>query len=307
MINRYTLLNGVPQPSNSFNAEIIMMVKPTVAEVNHICQVADIDPLTFSFRTSAVEVSRYHSVESKLLNDPSILVVYDFISEPPKIEDQLSPVIIVFDNQKVIISTETNSTFDKLTQSAKITSLTDLIVKYTTLCQENLLNALSNYKQDLDYLDHAARTTMNTKNLRRLTDLTREIIFFEHTMNDQSQTIHSFLKSADLKEISQDALTCLTIQQRRLNKAIHIYKDLLTSISGLFTSMMDSNLNNLMKFLDSAGLVLAAAALITGFMGMNVGGLPWKDNHAGFWLTLLVASIVSILIATYLKRKQYNK
>ena len=38
--------------------------------------------------------------------------------------------------------------------------------------------------------------------------------------------------------------------------------------------MMDSNLNNLMKFLDSSGLVIAVAALVTGFMGMNVGGLP---------------------------------
>lgn len=148
---------------------------------------------------------------------------------------------------------------------------------------------------------------MKTENLRRLTDLTREIVFFEHTMTDQSQTIRSFLKSANLKEISHDALTSLNIQQRRLNKAIHIYKDLPTSISSLFTSMMDSNLNNLMKFLDSAGLVLAAAALISGFMGMNVGGLPWKENHGGFWLTLLVAAVVSLLIAAYLKRKQYNK
>lgn len=71
--------------------------------------------------------------------------------------------------------------------------------------------------------------------------------------------------------------------------------------------MMDSNLNNLMKFLDSAGLVIAVAALVTGFMGMNVGGLPWKNDLYRFWITLGIASILSLLIAYLLHRKQYLK
>lgn len=71
--------------------------------------------------------------------------------------------------------------------------------------------------------------------------------------------------------------------------------------------MMDSNLNNLMKFLDSAGIVIAAAALISGFMGMNVGGLPWKGAGYGFSMTLGITAIVTIAVALYLRKKKYLK
>ena len=40
--------------------------------------------------------------------------------------------------------------------------------------------------------------------------------------------------------------------------------------------MMDSHLNHLMKYLDSAALVIAVPALISGIWGMNVGGLTGK-------------------------------
>ena len=46
--------------------------------------------------------------------------------------------------------------------------------------------------------------------------------------------------------------------------------------------MMDSHLNHLMKYLDSAALVIAVSALISGIWGMNVGGLTGKEYKNGF-------------------------
>ncbi|WGO85257.1 MAG: Hypothetical protein LKU_00064 [Lactobacillus kefiranofaciens] len=37
-----------------------------------------------------------------------------------------------------------------------------------------------------------------------------------------------------------------------------------------------------MKYLDSAALVIAVPALISGIWGMNVGGLPGKEDKNGF-------------------------
>lgn len=87
---------------------------------------------------------------------------------------------------------------------------------------------------------------------------------------------------------------------------IHVYRDLLESISGLFTAMMDNNLNHLMKYLDSAALVIAIPALISGLYGMNVGGLPWKSSQYGFWLVLGLATVLTIMVAIMLKRKRYS-
>lgn len=58
--------------------------------------------------------------------------------------------------------------------------------------------------------------------------------------------------------------------------------------------MMDSHLNHLMKYLDSAALVIAVSALISGIWGMNVGGLTGKEDKNGFWILMIVASVLTI-------------
>lgn len=40
--------------------------------------------------------------------------------------------------------------------------------------------------------------------------------------------------------------------------------------------MMDNNLNHIMKYLDSAALIISVPALFAGIWGMNTGGLPGK-------------------------------
>lgn len=60
---------------------------------------------------------------------------------------------------------------------------------------------------------------------------------------------------------------------------IHVYTDLLNSISGLFTAMMDSHLNHLMKYLDSVALILAIPTLISGIWGHECWRLAWQNQQ----------------------------
>lgn len=70
--------------------------------------------------------------------------------------------------------------------------------------------------------------------------------------------------------------------------------------------MMDSHLNHLMKFLDSAALIISIPALISGLWGMNVGGIPGKSSSLGFSFIVVFASILTIIFNILLKFKKYN-
>lgn len=87
---------------------------------------------------------------------------------------------------------------------------------------------------------------------------------------------------------------------------IHVYTDLLNSISGLFTAMMDSHLNHLVKYLNSVALIIAIPTLISGIWGMNIVGLPDRTNKNGFWIIITIAAILTIIWAIILKKKKYN-
>lgn len=308
MLNKYSISSSGPRETTMTlkNSSLVVLTKPTDQEIQDVCQTFDLNKFTFQYRSSPEEVSRFHQTTSNILNTPFLLVIYDFITSFNHIENQLAPSVIVFDDAHLIICTDSGEICQKIIKR-DYSDLNTILFNYLLECQHKIMQTLINYKKQLDELDNAARQGFSNKRLRELTTLTRKLVFFEHTMDDQASTIKAFVNSKFCRQISKEDCQELAVQQWRLTKTIHIFRDLLESISSLFTAMMDSNLNSLMKFLDSAGLVIAVAALVTGFMGMNVGGLPWKDDLYGFWLILGVASISSLLVAYILRRKQYIK
>lgn len=309
MLKSYWLTNNQLVPASPLNAaNIILTASPTAAEQKLICTTLDLEPLTFAFCNSPEEVSRFQAIKSTVLPDATLLVLYDFIKHYQTIERQLAPAIIIFNKSRLLICTEdVASCFKELNRlSAITTSLVDFVCHCISHWQNHLLTALLSYKTLIDRLDTTARKTIENHELRMLTTLTRKLVLFEHTMNDQNETLAAFLTSSKLKLVNQDTILNIKIKQRRLTKTIHIYRDLLASISSLFTAMMDNHLNHLMKYLDSAGLIIAVIALVTGFMGMNVGGMPWKTSASGFILTCTIAVILAVITAIYLKHKKYT-
>ena len=88
---------------------------------------------------------------------------------------------------------------------------------------------------------------------------------------------------------------------------VRLYRDLLENVGGLFSDMMSNNLNHLMKFLDSAALVVSVPAMIAGIWGMNTGGLPGEKSNIGIMAVSAGAMFLAILTAIYLRNKKYSK
>lgn len=165
---------------------------------------------------------------------------------------------------------------------------------------DHINQKLNAVKRKIDYLDSVARETTKTKELKKVTDLTRELVYLKHTLDDQTESLRSFGEYLKKNQLASSAdIASLMTKQAQLTKMIHVYTDLLNSISGLFTAMMDSHLNHLIKYLNSV-------ALISGIWGMNIGGLPGRTNMNGFWIIIKIAAILTIIWAIILKKKKYN-
>ena len=124
-------------------------------------------------------------------------------------------------------------------------------------------------------------------------------------MSDQDETLRAFFDYCKNSNASDALLDQVRVEQRRLNKMIDVYEDLLNSVSGLFGSMMDSHLNHLMKYLDTVALIISIPALIGGLWGMNVGGIPGKTSSWGFFSVLVLCLICVIASSLYLRKKKY--
>ena len=172
---------------------------------------------------------------------------------------------------------------------------------------DHINQKLNAVKRKIDYLDSVARETTKTKELKKVTDLTRELVYLKHTLDDQTESLRSFGEYLKKNQLASSAdIASLMTKQVQLTKMIHVYTDLLNSISGLFTAMMDSHLNHLVKYLNSVALIIAIPTLISGIWGMNIGGLPDRTNKNGFWIIITIAAILTIIWAIILKKKKYN-
>ena len=87
------------------------------------------------------------------------------------------------------------------------------------------MDVLVSYKKQIDDLDSAARRGFSNTRLRELTTLTRKLVFLEHTMVDQTSTIEALVKSDFCQNVPQDICQNLTVEQQRLTKDIHIFRD----------------------------------------------------------------------------------
>jgi magnesium transporter len=91
----------------------------------------------------------------------------------------------------------------------------------------------------------------------------------------------------------------------RITDSIDTYRDLLSSALDAFLSLQSNRLNQIVKLLTVASIVLMCDGLIAGIYGMNFEFMPelhWKYGYP-FALGLMV--VVSVAVVLYLRRRKW--
>jgi zinc transporter len=60
--------------------------------------------------------------------------------------------------------------------------------------------------------------------------------------------------------------------------------------------------NRLLYILSVMTAVLLPMTIISGLFGMNVGGLPFLDNWAGFWIVTSIAGVIAAAVFFFVSR-----
>ena len=104
MIQAFALHAGQLRSVNGHreSANVFIMSSPKKVELQRLCQQFDLDPVIFNECNSAEEVSRFHVVTSTILEQLQLLVVFDFNIHYSEITDQLTPTILLFNNDYLL-------------------------------------------------------------------------------------------------------------------------------------------------------------------------------------------------------------
>lgn len=295
--------NGVQNNTNKGNW--IAVSNPTNDEKERLCDTYDLPQNFFSLGKNYSNVSFF---KKYLAEDEKPLCLMLFINirsidEP----ESLSSTITVFLTSDILITVSEKALIDEVLDNfeAEISSKAGLILHIIQVINEHYLIFLRKQRKTIEEISQGTSHGSNKNILEKTTDTEKNLVYIDNLLKEQHKTINQLLDSS-LVSSDRDLAIEIELQTKQATTSVQIYREMLSSISGLIDSMMDNRLNQLMKFLNTASLLLALPTLIFSLWGINTGGLLWRDSEIGSFMVVLLALIVSIISGIYLFKKDYD-
>ena len=119
-----------------------------------------------------------------------------------------------------------------------------------------------------------------------------------------NETLLAKLKfKLQVDELDADLIEDVNIEMSQARETTSIYSDILESTMDTYSSIINNNMNTVMRTLTSVSIIMMLPTLISSFFGMNlINGL--EDSHWGFATALLISVVISALSWLILRHKR---
>ncbi len=309
MIRYYKTIDNKLEKLNSFeNGCWINLVEPNQSEINDIVTLLNIDAESVKAALDEEERSRID------VEDNHTLILIDIpVDESDSNSSHYSTIplgIIIVNN--VIVTVCTAQT--KILNDFIVGHIKDFYTYKKTRFILQILHKNASYY--LYYLRRINRMTtiiekevsksMKNKELMQLLELEKSLVYFSTSLKAIELVLNKMVRTTSIKKYpdDEDLLEDVIIENKQALEMATIYGDILSRIMDAFSAIISNNQNNVMQFLTSVTLIFSIPTIISGFFGMNVGGIPYGNDANGFWLVMLITTLICLLITFFMSRNK---
>lgn len=163
-----------------------------------------------------------------------------------------------------------------------------------------------------DSIETKLRNSTKNKEVLELMDINKALIYFSTALNANNGVLTKLIKNQTYTKFESD-FDLIEDTQVEMSQAIEmcsISRNVLTSMMDSFASIINNNLNVVMKMLAIVTIVLSIPTLIASFYGMNFSNIPLQDNPYGFWIMVGVSialSIIGAILLIYLSKNRKQR
>jgi magnesium transporter len=171
--------------------------------------------------------------------------------------------------------------------------------------KRNQASLMMLYQVTIAYL---AKLQNNLKNeeLYALMGIQRGLVYFMMSIKTDRNVLDQLRRNnpLSLDEDDQDLLDDIIIENQQGSEMAAISNSILNETSDTYSSIINNNMNGVMKFLTSYSIILTIPTLVFSFYGMNVE-LPWANMHASWIITIAISIAIGIVVGFEFWRKKY--
>lgn len=186
------------------------------------------------------------------------------------------------------------------------------IKKRTKFVIQILLRVAGIYQKELtsinNYINKKEKILYKSTNNKELIDLLnieKTLVYFSTSLKANDVVLEKLSKGnvLPLYEDDNDLMEDAMIENKQAIEMASIYREILTSMTDTYATIISNNLNDVMKFLAGITIVFSIPTMVASFIGMNVPLGKIGSSHLSFILIIAFSFILSIIIAIILKKK----
>lgn len=270
----------------------INLVRPTENEINFIVEQTGVDPDFIRAPLDEEERSRievdddtkigiiivdtpllHSSDESKLIETYPIGIIHchQFIITVGVIEN---PVLNYFINNQV-------KSFFTFKKSRFILQ----ILYRNTLMYLHYLKLIDKLSTSVESDLHKY---MRNKDLMKLLDLEKSLVYISTSIKSNELVFEKLIRLDFIDKFDEDTelIEDIIVENKQGIEMSKIYSDILSETRDAFSSVIDNNLNNSMRFLAIITMLMSVSTVVSGFFGMNVFIPDIFSGEGAFWLII---------------------
>jgi magnesium transporter len=288
----------------------ISVTNPSEEEITNIIETFNLDS---GFVRSSLDEEESSRIE---LEEDQTLIIVDYpVAE--KDNNNENKANIYYTLPMGIILTKENVVTISLKENVILNELYGGVIRNvntshkTKFVLQILLRIANRFLQYLKQIDKMSYTTekqlhklMKNKELIQFLDLEKSLVYFSTSLKANEVTLEKILRGRVIKfyEEDQDLLEDVLIEIKQAIEMSSIYSSILSTTMEAVASVINNNLNFVMKRLTIFTILMAIPTIVFSYYGMNIENnrIPFNNN---VWFPLAIAAVITALIAFFMLRK----
>ena len=202
---------------------------------------------------------------------------------------------------------ETNMMIDFVTfQQKRGEGFTDHVDMIFRLFLSSAVWYLKRLKQISMLVDKAKRNLdkeVNNESLIGLSRLQDSLTYFNTSIRGNETLLSKLKFKLQIDELDADLIEDVNIEMTQARETTSIYSNILESTMDTYQSIINNNMNTIMRTLTSVTIILMLPTLVASFFGMNlINGM--ENSPIGFIVAIIISVLISVLSLLVFKRKR---
>jgi magnesium transporter len=202
---------------------------------------------------------------------------------------------------------ETNMMIDFVSyQQKRGEGFTDYVDMIFRLFLSSAVWYLKRLKQISMLIDKAKRNLdkeVNNESLIGLSRLQDSLTYFNTSIRGNETLLSKLKFKLQIDELDADLIEDVTIEMTQARETTNIYSNILESTMDTYQSIINNNMNTIMRTLTTVTIILMLPTLVASFFGMNlVNGM--ETNPIGFIVAIIISLLISVLSWFFFRHKR---